>query len=225
MTGRGRSEAVSSDGPLLQLAVDVLTTSDALEIMEEVYPFFDIVEVGTPLVIEEGLSALEAMKEKRPEKQYLADLKIMDAGQMEASSGFRRGADIVTVLAAADDQTIGQALRAAREYDGRIMVDLINEDDPVARARQLEEMGVDILCVHTAFDRQSSEVGPMAELERVRAAVSCRLAVAGGLDGQTTATALALGADIVIVGGAVLKAQDRREAARVVYETVHKERL
>ena len=34
----------------------------------------DIAEAGTPLIIEEGLRALEAMKEARPDKAYLAHL-------------------------------------------------------------------------------------------------------------------------------------------------------
>ena len=223
MRERGRQHGPSGNGALLQLAVDVTTVRDAVAMIEETHPFFDIAEVGTPLVIEEGLRALDAMKEARPDRVYLADLKIMDAGYMEASSAFRRGADIVTALAAADDRTIAEALRAAKEYDGRIMADLINASDPVRRAERLEEMGVPILCVHTAFDRQETGVDPLAELRSVREAVSCRVAVAGGLDRETTGKALELGADIIIVGGAVLKAKDRREAARAIYTLVHEE--
>ena len=214
---------IPKSGPLLQLAFDMLTTSDALEAIVEVYPFFDIAEVGTPLIIEEGLSALEALKKKYPEKGYLADLKIMDAGYIEASSAFRRGADIVTVLAAADDQTIEGALRAASEYERKIMIDLINAPAPACRAKHLEELGAPILCVHTAFDRQSSQAEAMADLEDVRAVVSCELALAGGLDLSTTRTALEVGADIVIVGGAVLRQEDRRRAASDLYSVVRKE--
>jgi len=221
--GRGEEDRVSRKEVLLQLAVDVLTLHEAVTLVEETHPFFDIAEVGTPLIIEEGLMALAAMKEARPDKAYLADLKIMDAGYLEASSAFRRGADIVTALAVADDRTIEEALRASKEYDGEVMVDLINVLDPAGRAKHLEDMGVSILCVHTAFDRQSTE-DPMRELAQVRQAVSCRVAVAGGLDGETTGQTLALGADIVIVGGAVLKAKDRREAARAIYSAIHGER-
>ena len=35
-----------------------------------------------------------------------------------------------------------------------VMVDLINTADPAARAAEVEALGVDIVCVHTAFDVQ-----------------------------------------------------------------------
>lgn len=210
-------------GPLLQVAFDILTVSEALEVIKEVHPFFDIAEVGTPLIIEEGLSALEALKKTYPEKEYLADLKIMDAGYLEASSAFHHGADIVTVLAVADDRTIEEALRAAGEHGRSVMVDLINAQAPACRARQLEEMGAPILCVHTAFDRTSCWAEQMADLEDVRAAVSCQLALAGGLGLDTASKAIDAGADILIVGGAILGQKDRRKAACDIYSVLQEE--
>lgn len=209
-------------GPLLQLAIDCLTTGEAVAILEQVYPCFDIAEVGTPLLIEEGLSALEALKSCCSDRRYLADTKIMDAGRIEASSAFGRGADLATVLAVADDLTIRQALDAANEQQGQIMVDLINAADPVERARQLEQMGVEILCAHTAYDRQATGVDPLADLERIRSAVSCQLAVAGGLGLDTVGMALDRGADIVVVGGAILNQPDRRAAAASIYALIGK---
>lgn len=86
----------SKSRPLLQVAVDVLSTLQALKIVGQIYPHLDIIEIGTPLIIGEGLSALETIKAKFPDKKYVADLKIMDAGMIEATSAFKRGADIVT---------------------------------------------------------------------------------------------------------------------------------
>ena len=45
---------------------------------------------------------------------YRADLKIMDAGEHEANLAFNAGADIVTVLGVAHDETIRGVVRAAR---------------------------------------------------------------------------------------------------------------
>jgi 3-hexulose-6-phosphate synthase len=199
--------------PLLQLAVDVLRTEQALAILGQVHPHVDIVEVGTPLIFEEGLAAVEALKSKYPGKSYLADLKIMDAGNIEASSAFRRGADIVTVLALADDATIRGALEAAQKHGGRLMADLINVPDPAARAVELERMGVPLVCVHTAYDRQQGGANPFAELEAVRKAVRCRVAVAGGIKFETVAQAVTAGTDILVIGGGILNRPDPAEAA------------
>lgn len=199
---------MKSSRPRLQLAIDVLDVKEALRIAEAVHPYFDIAEIGTPLIIEEGLAALEILKERFPEKQYLADLKIMDAGYIEAASGFARGADIVTVLAVADDKTIGNALEAAAEYGGKIMVDLINVADAVSRAQELVRLGVEMMCVHTAYDRQGPGVDPFAELIELRAVTDVALGVAGGLKLENVGYAVESGADVVVVGGAIITLDD-----------------
>ncbi|NRA40306.1 MAG: orotidine 5'-phosphate decarboxylase [Planctomycetes bacterium] len=202
----------------LQLAIDVLSTQAALALVEKVYPYYDIAEIGTPLIIEEGMHALAALKKKFPDRDYLADLKIMDAGAIEATSGYAGGADIVTVLAAADDVTISKAVEAAQEYNAILMADLINIAEPVQRAKELEALGVDIVCVHTAYDVQSAENNPLDELQNVRAAVSCRVAVAGGLKRNNIQAVIDAGADIVIVGGAIATHADPAAEAQAIYE-------
>eukprot|EP01047_Picozoa_sp_COSAG01_P095289 COSAG01_NODE_26023_length_726_cov_0.610845_1_plen_176_part_00 len=49
-------------------------------------------------------------------------------------------------------------------------VDLINSGDPVRRAREVEALGVDIVCVHTAFDVQHV-ADPLETLRRVSGSV------------------------------------------------------
>lgn len=210
MTSRAR--------PLLQLALDVLNTNEAVRIVEQVHPWVDIIEVGTPLVIEEGLTPLKILKKKFPGKRYMADLKIADAGYLEASSGFRSGADFVTVLGLADDRTIQGALKAAGEHGGQVVADLIHIPDVPPRAQALETLGVPILCLHTAFDRQGPGVNPLNDLRQVRGAVHCRLALAGGLGLDTIVEAARGGADILIVGGGIVRQPDPGLAARQILE-------
>ena len=202
--------------PRLQLAVDVLDIAAAVDVVKQVSPHFDIVEIGTPLIIEAGLAAVEQVKPLFPGKQCLADLKIMDAGYMEASSGFRRGADIVTVLGVADDATINGAVTAAREHGGELMADLINVADPVRRAAELVDLGVSILCVHTAHDTAVSGAHPLATLQAVRPVAKCQLAIAGGLGLDDVGPAIECGADIIVVGGGILNQPDPRAAAAAI---------
>jgi len=187
-------------------------------IAEKVYPHYDIAEIGTPLIIEEGMGALEAVKAKFPDRTYLADLKIMDAGGIEAGSGFGRGADIITVLAAADDVTISNTVARAVEYGGRVMADLINVPKPVERAKQMEDIGVDIICVHTAYDVQSATDNPLEELNIVRSAVRCNVAVAGGLKRENIREVVDAGANIVIAGSAITCHPDPASEAKVIFD-------
>ncbi len=188
---------------MLQLALDTTNLHVALDLAQAVYPYYDIVEIGTPLIIEEGLRALEVLKAKWPHKQFLADLKIMDAGELESASAFRRGADLVTVLALADDKTIIGALAAAEKYKGLIMVDMINVPNPVARARELQSLGVQIVCIHTAHDVQGDKVDLMEDMQRVREVTTCRIALAGGLKLESVNEAVACGANILVVGSSI----------------------
>ncbi len=50
----------------LQLALDLVDIAGAKEIVTEVAEYIDIVEIGTPIVINEGLHAVKAIKEAFP---------------------------------------------------------------------------------------------------------------------------------------------------------------
>jgi 3-hexulose-6-phosphate synthase len=208
--------------PLLQVAFDILSINEAIAIAETIYPYFDIAEIGTPLIIEEGMYAVETIKAQFPNQKCLADLKIMDAGYIEARSGFVRGANIVTVLAAADDVTISNTVAQAAKFDGEIMADLINTANPAERAKQLEALGVDIVCVHTAYDIQSDTNNPLEELRVVRSAVRCKVAVAGGLKRDNVQEVIDGGADIIIVGSAIINDPDPGAVAQAIFNMIHK---
>ena len=72
--------------------------SAGLRVLASAAPAVDIVEIGTPLLIAEGLGAVRAVCSAHPGMIVLADTKIMDAGGYEARLAFEAGADIVTVL-------------------------------------------------------------------------------------------------------------------------------
>lgn len=206
--------------PELQVALDSLRVEEALRLMEQVHPYVDIVEIGTPLIFEAGLAAVEQIKSRYPDKTYVADLKIMDAGGIEASSGFARGADIVTLLGVAADVTVLAALEAAAEHGGKVMADLIHAPEPVRRCRELEALGVPILCLHTAFDRQGAVKADAQPLAAVRRQTACRLAVAGGVTLDTMPAVIQAGSDIVIVGGAIAHDPNPGEAAAAMKQLV-----
>ncbi|RYY09414.1 MAG: 3-hexulose-6-phosphate synthase, partial [Alphaproteobacteria bacterium] len=65
----------------LQFAMDTLTTAAALELAAAAAPHVDILELGTPLIKSEGVSAITAIKDAHPDKVVFADLKTMDAGE------------------------------------------------------------------------------------------------------------------------------------------------
>ena len=108
----------------LQIALDVLSLNEALDIARQVADYVDIIELGTPLLKEESSEyALKIMKAKCPNKKILADLKTMDTGEIEAKIAFKAGADIMTVCAAANIATIEGALSVAKKMKKQVLVE------------------------------------------------------------------------------------------------------
>ncbi|MFW5866208.1 MAG: 3-hexulose-6-phosphate synthase [Armatimonadota bacterium] len=210
-----------SEGPVLQVALDFINLAQAVRAAEEaVEGGVSWVEAGTPLIKSEGMGAVRALRERFPGKTIVADLKIMDAGRTEVEVAAKAGADVVTVLGAASDETIAECVEAGENYDALVQVDLIGCADPAERARRAQELGAAIVGIHTAIDEQMVGASPMEVIARVREAVEIRLAVAGGINSETAPEAVKAGADIVIVGGAIIKAPDATEAARRIVQAI-----
>lgn len=212
---------MAADGPVLQVALDFINLAQAVRAAKEaVEGGASWVEAGTPLVKSEGMEAVRALRAEFPDATIIADLKIMDAGRTEVEIAAKAGADVVTVLGAASDETIAECVEAGRNYDAQVQVDLIGCPDPVERARRAEQLGAAIVGVHTAIDEQMVGADPMETLRAVAGAVDCKVAVAGGINSETAPEAVRAGADIVIVGGAIIKAPDATEAARTIVRAI-----
>lgn len=208
--------------PKLQLALDDIALGDALCLLNEVHDHIDIVEAGTPFIIQYGMHAIRMIKSAFPQLPVLCDGKIMDAGGYEAEEMFDAGADYITVLALTDNSTIRACVEAASRYHGKVMADMICVPDLAARAKELEALSVDIIAVHTGVDRQAMGQTPLKDLAILKQAVtSASLAVAGGITLQTLDEYLALSPDIVIVGGGIIKQTDRSLAAKKIWQRIH----
>ena len=57
----------------------------------------------------------------------------MDAGKLEADIGFQAGADMVSVLGLASKKTIEAAKNSAIQWNRKIMIDMINLEDPIRK--------------------------------------------------------------------------------------------
>jgi len=199
----------------LQAALDTLTLEQCIDLLEKTRGYIDIAEIGTPFIIEEGMAPVRTIKEKFPEIEVLADAKIMDAGEYEADKCFAAGADIVTVLGVSNDETIEGVVRSARKHNGKVMVDMIAVKDLIERTEQIDQMGVDYICVHTAFDVQALGKDPLEELKMVNSVLKIAdSAVAGGVKLATIDDIVNEGAEIIVVGGAICNAQDPAAMAK-----------
>jgi 3-hexulose-6-phosphate synthase/6-phospho-3-hexuloisomerase len=209
------------DRPVLQVALDFENLSRALlAAREAVEGGADWVEAGTPLVKSEGLDSVRELKKAFPGHRIVADLKVMDTGAFEVEIAAKAGADIVTVLGAADDGTIADAVRGGELYGAEVMVDLLGVPDPVARAKRAAELGAAAVCWHVGIDMQMAGKTPFQVLGELAQASPIPVAVAGGLTSETVAQAVRSGARILIVGGAITKSPNIVEATRRIVDAI-----
>jgi len=208
---------------ILQVALDLLDLKRALQIAQEsVDGGADWIEAGTPLIKSEGIQAVRSLRDHFPQATIVADMKVADTGAIEVEMAAKAGADIVCILADADDAVVADAVRAARLYGIRLMADLINAADPPARAAQLESMGIDIICAHVGIDQQMTGKDSLDLLSTLAGTVRIPVAVAGGIDAEGAAEAVWRGAGIVIVGGWIIRSADVTASARKIRAAMDK---
>ena len=206
---------------IIQVALDFDELPRALKLAREAADGgADWLEVGTPLLKSEGMEAVRALRREFPDKKIVCDTKTMDAGRAEMEMAAKSGANVAVVMGVASDETIIDAIRAGKNYGLEVEVDLMGTADPAARAKQAAEWGADLVCMHTPIDAQMSGGDPFEAVKAIAAAVDIPISVAGGINSETAAGAVAAGASIVIVGGALIKAKDARQATAELRKAV-----
>jgi 3-hexulose-6-phosphate synthase/6-phospho-3-hexuloisomerase len=199
---------------VLQVALDLLELKRAVQIAKEsIAGGVDWIEAGTPLIKSEGMRAVRSLRDNFPDSVIIADMKTADTGTLEVEMAAKAGANVVCILADADDSVVAEAVKAAHLYGIKLMADLINVKDPLLRACELETIGVDIICAHAGIDQQMVGRSSIDLLAMLAGQVHLPLAVAGGIDALTAGEAVRYGADIVIVGGGIIRSADVTRSA------------
>lgn len=214
MTDRADHSAVSEPGAIrLQLALD---SPEDLALVRPLARYFDLLEVGTPLLKRFGVGAIATVRELGAGLPVVADTKTVDGGRLEAEMVFAAGAAFMTVIAQAPSATRNHCRAVAAAYDANIVVDTILNgwDDPellVADCSPTEAW----IGLHAPSDGR--QVGKTADhitaVTRMRQQ-GFRVALAGGICRSNLAGVIEARPHIAVIGSGVTKAEEpEREAA------------
>ncbi len=207
--------------PLIQMALDSLDFDATIALADQVAPYVDIFEIGTPCIKHNGVALVEAMRARFPEHLILVDLKTMDAGEYEATPFYAAGADICTVLGVSGIATVKGVINAAKAHNAEVQVDLINVPDKVSCAREAAEAGAQIAGVHTGLDAQAAGQTPFGDLADISGmGLDVRVSVAGGIKPATVQQVVEAGASIIVVGAAIYGAPSPADAASEIRDLV-----
>ena len=202
--------------PHVQVSLDLTSIAEALRVAEiAVAAGVDWLEAGTPLILAEGLHAVRALHERFPGVPIVADLKTMDGGYLEVELMARAGAAWCVVMGVAHPATIAACVAAGRAYGVGIMGDVLAAPDKPATARLLQDLGAEVIIVHTGYDERRQVIGanPWDDLAAVVAAIDIPVQAVGGLTLADLPKLPAAGAPLVVVGAPLVIDNDSFRAS------------
>jgi 3-keto-L-gulonate-6-phosphate decarboxylase len=217
---------IASRLPVLQVAIDVTSIEDAVRVAKSLAGLSEriVFEVGTPLLKAEGLKAVRKLRELLgPTAPILADTKTVDVVGVEASMVAGAGADGFTVMAIVDDEVVREALATANRLELDAIFDTMYLD-PLKAAERLHRLGVRVVGLHVGVDVQR-RLGVTAEVlidyvRRIKAEYDFVVAVAGGINRKIAPSLVSAGADIIVVGSAIVRSRNPRAAAAEILDVI-----
>jgi 3-hexulose-6-phosphate synthase len=212
-----------------QVSLDLTNIEEALQLAEAaVQAGIDWLEAGTPLILAEGLRAVQALKRRFPQHPVVADLKTMDGAGLEAEMMIKAGADYVVVMSRAHWASVKEMVRIAHDLGARVMADILGEEDKPQAARKMQELGADWIIHHIGYDERHyvKNISPLDEIDAVLAAITLPLQAVGGLSVEQALETVRRGASSIVIGAPLAIQPDRfatgDEFQKVLAEVVQK---
>jgi bifunctional enzyme Fae/Hps len=214
------------DPPYLQVALDLVDMGKVASVLREL-PQNDhlIIEAGTPLIKKFGLNVISELRKLRPNAFIIADMKILDTGNLEARMAADASSDAVVISGLAPTSTMEKAITEARKVGIYSVVDMLNVQNP---AKVIEKLKVkpDIVELHRAIDTEDT-AHAWGDIAAIKKAAGGKLlvATAGGVRVNVVKDALKAGADILVVGRAITASKDIKHAADDFIDKLEKEEI
>ncbi|MEM7117665.1 MAG: 3-dehydro-L-gulonate-6-phosphate decarboxylase [Chloroflexota bacterium] len=202
--------------PKLQLALDNRDLQSALQAVQQCQQYIDIIEVGTVLCLAEGMDAVRTMRTLYPTHTILADVRIIKAGGVIAKMCFESGANWVSVMSDATQETLEAVMKTAVSYNGDVQIEL-NDGWTVEKAELWRKVGISQVILHRSSEVLAEEESwTPAALETVHKLneLGFAVTVTGGITIQEIPVFANVPVSIFIAGRAIRSAQDPANAAQ-----------
>lgn len=158
-----------------------------------------IIEAGTPLIKREGISVVSRMRSYWP-GLISADMKIVDGAKEEVLMAKNSGADFVTAVGNASDETLKIFVDTCKESGIYSVVDMINTSNPLKRLWSAN-VRPDVALIHRGRDEENSygKVIQYKNIAKIKGKYDSFVGAAGGIDKKEMSSASFNGSDITVV--------------------------
>jgi 3-hexulose-6-phosphate synthase len=203
----------------LQVAFDMTDLDKALVIAQQVAPYASIIEIGSILIYQHGIKAIETFREKLPTAVILADTKIVDRAKQAVSLIANAGADIMTVMAGTSKEVIHAACTAAHNQNKQVMIDLLDACSLGQSALEAKSLGVNSLLFHKSHEEED----PLVFLDKwqmVRGNTTLPIFISGKITRDVLDKIKSINPDGVVIGKGIIDAADPASEARFFAESL-----
>lgn len=208
--------------PYLQIALDLIYERDVDRIVSEIPQSSKILlEAGTPLIKSLGISVVKKLKKYHPKAYIVADMKTLDVGEIEVFIAETQKANAASISGLASIETIESSLRAGKSMNIDIILDLMNVENPIQLLEKLTRIP-EIILFHRGIDQEGNMEHPWEIIAEIKSKYKKTLvAVAGGLNLQTSSKALNNGADVIVIGRAITQSKEISLSVKEFLELLH----
>lgn len=196
--------------PMLQVALDTKDLPTAIGVARQVTDVVDVVEAGTLLIYEEGLSAVRNLRALVPDKIILADTKTADAGADVGAECKAAGANWMTCINAATVPTMKSA-QSKIEVQVELYKNWTEE-----LAQEWLDAGIDQVVYHQSRDAKLvGQTWGKKDLDEVKKLISMgfKVSVTGGVNPEVLKLFEGVDVYTFIAGRAIHGAKDPHAAA------------
>lgn len=195
----------------VQISFDVTDLEKALSIAKATAEHADALEIGSLLLYKYGIQAITEFKTLFPEKELVADAKIVDGGKQAATLLAQAGAHAVTVMAGAGKAMIHTVSTAAHTEGCKVILDLFDACSLGQSALEAKSVGVDALLLHRPHEGDPIQF--LDTWDMVKGNSSLPIYITGRITRDVLDKIIALKPDGVVISRAITDAENPQEEA------------
>lgn len=211
--------------PKLQLALDMQDMVSALDAAHKAAAEIDVLEVGTILMLSEGMKTVHILKTLYPDHLILSDIRIIKAGGKLAAMAYDAGADWVSVISDASRDTLKAVVSESEKRPGRDVQIEINGNYDDERLKYFLSLGMTQMIYHRSGEVVEKEEKwsqrTLEELKRL-SDMGFRLSITGGLEIWEIKLFKDIPVYCFIAGRKICNAPDPLGAARKYQEEIRR---